>query len=258
MEKKKEINIKKWFSTLKKILTWERITGIVTILSLCVTIYILLPESEVSRLKKNISKNIEVIDTDFQPHVLLHQNDSSLFLMKMVNFQQLVVDYSCVLTTVNSYQDYTEFSYMDFEDARVTIATDLMRIKKAEKLSKECLDALNEILEYEKKLDSKYISYLSLSKKANIEEYKELKEKVSLKYLTKYTELMNKHLEAQKADALNADDYIGYALEEINKLVDNPDFYRYDDAVLNYLIDANKLLKISKRHFMQIEKSNLN
>ena len=69
---------------------------------------------------------------------------------------------------------------------------------------------------------------------------------------------MNKHLEAQKADALNADDYIGYALEEINKLVDNPDFYRYDDAVLNYLIDANKLLKISKRHFMQIEKSNLN
>ena len=90
---------------------------------------------------------------------------------------------------------------------------------------------------------------------ADIKEYMELKKKVSMKYVGKYTELMNKYLYAKSVHALNTDDFIGFALKEINKLVDDADFFKYNNAVLNYFIDADKLFKISKRHFVQVERS---
>ena len=250
MGKQKSANNKNWYSTFTRILSWKRITGVATILSLCVAIFVIFPENKANQLKKNINNYIEVIESDFHPQVLLHENDSSVYLKKMAIFQQLVLDYCSVLSTVNSYQDYTEFSYMDYENARVTVAVDLTRLSKADTLSYECFDALEDLLNYGTSIDPDYIIQPSISKRANIKEYKELKSKVSYKYLEKYTELMNKHLYAKSVNALNTDDFIGFALKEINKLVNDADFYKYDEAVLEYFIDANKLLKLSKRNLV--------
>lgn len=242
-----------WYPILKRILTWKRITGIVAIISLLVTIWVLLPEKRVNQLKNNIENNIEVIENEFNPQRLLHDNDSSILIKKLSDFQQLALDYCSILSTVNNYMDYTVFSDLEYEEARVNVGVDLMRMKNAKKLSEECIQALNDLIEYEKTLDPDYIAYLSISKKANIIEYRELKAKVSRKYLEKYTELMNKHLYAKSINALNTQDFIGFALKEINKMIKDADFYEYDNAVLDYLLEANKLFKISMRHFVNKE-----
>ena len=47
---------------IKGVLTWERVTGIITIIGLIISIVTILPESKSEKLKREIRQKIEIVE----------------------------------------------------------------------------------------------------------------------------------------------------------------------------------------------------
>lgn len=240
------------FTFLKKILTWKRITGIITILSLILAIWVNWPEPEVEIVKNNIRNNIAIIERDFHPDELLKSSDSSLYVKKIAEFQRSALDYCALWQTLENEKKYKDYSDLDLETVGSIVTVDFQRIERVENVGIETVKQLKSICEYENELcsDASKCTVLSVSKANDINKYQLLKDDLERKCEGDFVDKYNKYIQRSK---YYQNEFLSSALEEIDDMKNNADFYKVDNALLDFFIESNKLLMISIRYFPQME-----
>lgn len=240
------------FEYLRRILDVGWIQVILAILSLIICTWAIWPESKVEKVKKNIRNNIAIIERDFHPSELLKSNDSSLYVKKIAEFQQSALDYCALWQTLENEKKYKDYSELDLETVGSIVTVDFARIERVEKVGIETAKILKSICEYESELCSDVSKHtlLSVSKTNDINHYQLLKDDLERKCEGDFLDKYNKYIQRSK---YYQNEFLSSALEEIDDLKNNADFYKVDNALLDFFIESNNLLMISIRYFPQLE-----
>lgn len=249
--KNKESKLAGFVSFITKYLTWERITGIAAIITLVVTVIAILPKSETEKLKDSIRKKIVIVEKSFNPEELIHENDSSFYVAKLVEFEQKVLEFCTLWQIMDNPRPYVDYSYMKGSEIDSLISIDLRRVDKMDKIWDEVKHVQKEIFDYTKPFDSQEYPYLSISKMSLMDNLQMRKEVLEEKFLNNFAPKWNKYSVAKESEKKKL---LKKALKEMDQFKNDPDYYKVDNLSLEYWIETNKLLKVWKREILKLEK----
>ena len=250
-EKNIEAQTKGFLYYLKKLLTWERVTGIATIITLIVAIIAIVPESETEKLKNEIRQKITIVEKDFNPEELIQESDSSTYVKYLVEFQQKVLEFCTLWQIMDNPRPYVDYSYLKKEEIDSLIAIDMRRVDRIENVWEEANQINKNILDYTSKIGTDNYPFLSLSKMTLMGKYQEQKEDLEEKTMKVFLPKLNKYA---NSNGKEKEEYLESALEELDVFKNSPEYYRVDNISLEYWIETNKLLKVWKRDVLKSER----
>lgn len=242
-------------SYLKRLLTWERVTGITTIVTLVVGIIAILPNSETEELKTNIRQKILIVERDFNPEELLQENDTSIYVKLLVDFQQKVLEFCTLWQIMDNPRPYVEYTYLKREEIDSLLSMDIRRVNKMDHIWDEIKNIQKNILSYTSKINTSNYPFLSVSKMVLMDNLQMKKEDLEKKFSDEITISWNKFLAAKQNEK---EKYLKEVLKEFDEFKESPDYYKVDDVSLEYWIETNKLLKVWKREILEKEIANDN
>ncbi len=238
-----------WFY-IKGVLTWERVTGIITIIGLIISIVTILPESKSEKLKREIRQKIEIVEKNFNPEELIQEKDSSTYVALLVDFQQKILDYCVLWQTMDNPRPYIEYSYMKKNDIDSLIISEMCKIDTIDHIWDDITEIQKNILHYTDSIGVSNYPFLSISKVTLLGKYGNQRENLESDLIKKFTPKLELYKTAQGEDK---ERYLKAALEEIDNFRDNPDCYLVVNLSLEYWIELNKLLKVWKRDILKLE-----
>ena len=228
---------------------WDVITGVATILMLILTAIIYLPPKPVEKIRKKIRNNITVVESTFNPTAIKEENDSSKYLSLLAELQQSTIDYCILWKTLDDAEPYSKYSDYNPSEIANILSKEFNRINQLNEASSLVITAIKDIQTFEVLMDSSKVTSISHAKQNDILKFVELKntlmtnaQKECIEFLMKANEESNNNTAYKKN--------LKKGLEMLDKVKDEVDYYKMDDAIIDYAIECNKLFKISKRYYI--------
>lgn len=219
------------WSLIKKIFTWQRVLGIIAILTFIILIYdhIKTDSNEVDYTEL-IADKITTIQGSFHPDLINSELDSITCVSHLRSFQKSVLDICNVWVGLErelTFEDPVKYNsspkgrlkmYSDgVQDINVKMQGVIMNIMML-KIETESLNP-----------QSRY--------KINTDEFEYLTQLIKLKEKTSHNHL-SKALQYVESNNLKK------GMAEIDKMKHDADYYRFDDAFFKYCIEVNRCCEI--------------
>lgn len=231
---------KTFFQILIEWLTWQKAGVIITGIGVIVSIIIYLlsadkPKSEIDTIKSDILNKVNVIENTFNPKAL-SEKDSLI-----ADFEANSLELAALWKVMNEPISYKSYVDKDLSELKTVLAQDFAREDRFkhlfENITKICVQ-IRLIEVSEGKEDAK--SVLSYSKLSDIKDLFETKCSISEshsgtchKYLSEANEL--------KDAGKDFKPLLNKAMEELEAVKETPEFYKFDEALFDFIIQTNNL-----------------
>lgn len=232
----------KWFR-------WDVITGIATIFMLVLAIVAIIPDKPINEIRDRIKKNISIVESTFKPSIIKQENDSSKYLLLLADLQQSTIDYCTLWKTLDDAEPYSKYSNLPPAEIANILSKEFNRITQLNNAASSIIVAIRDIQTFELLNDSSKVTSISHAKQNDILGFVELKNSIWDKAQKECIEYLTKSYD----ESTNNRDYkkdLKRGLERLDKVKDEVDYYKMDDAIIDYAIECNKLFNISKRYYL--------
>lgn len=233
---------KRWFR-------WDRLAAIATVITLILTLYALIPESPVKKIKRHINDNIERVENSFNPKSLIAENDSSEYLIILSNMQQSTLDFCTLWKSIENAEPYSKYAELPIPELVNVLQREFDRMTQIDKAASGIIECIRDIQSFEAITDSVYLTKISHAKQNDILEATNAKNTIDSLYREKCLGFINQAYEDHTKN-LDYKKNLKKGLEQLDKLKEQVNHYRRDDAILDYVLECNELFVISKRYYV--------
>lgn len=233
---------KRWFR-------WDRLAAIATVITLILTLYALFPDSPIKKVKSHINDNIERVENSFNPKSLIAENDSSEYLTILSNMQQSTLDFCTLWKSIENAEFYSKYAELPIPELVNVLRREFDRMTQIDKAASGIIECIRDIQTFEAITDSAHLTKISHAKQNDILDATNAKNTIDSLYRVKCLGFINQAYDDQ-TKKLDYKKNLKKGLEQLDKLKEQVDHYRRDDAILNYVLECNELFAISKRYYL--------
>ena len=167
----------------------------------------------------------------------------------LINLQQSTLDYCALWKTLDEAELYSKYSELSPSEIVNILSKEFNRKNQLNKAASEIIMAIRDIQEFDLLKDSTNVTSISHAKQNDILGYVELKKNITTSSQEKCLNYLTKSKEDKESDK-DYKDNLKKGLEELDKVREIEDYYKMDDAIIDYAIECNKLFNISKRYYI--------
>lgn len=222
---------------LKKIFNIKVLSFIVATIAAVAGVIAIWPESKVDKIKKSIYNNIEKIELTIHPEKIPHELDSLHDVTLIKSFQHEILDCCTMWKSVESSKPYSDFTEEKKSQLRGILEFDRDATHKCIESMRKTMRILSQLKKYgeEKGIDN--YSLINQSKLSNLYYQMELKDSIKNGYFDRSLEYVNK---GKWKDGM----------KELDKIKKDANYYLFDDAYFDYVIELNDMFNISLRRYL--------
>lgn len=242
-ENEKKSFFQRWFR-------WDVITGIATILMLAIAIWALLPPDPLKTIKENIRNNVKIVETTFNPQTIASEKDSSGYNQLLVSLQQSTLDYCTLWEAYEKAEPYSKYAEISRDELASLLKQEFSKQRELNNAAKGIIRNIRDLTKLEIKLNSISTTPISMAKQVDILHYVDLKDSVINASFQNCMKYLNKANDGSSKTDSEVTENIRKGLNELDKMKNDVNYYKMDDAILDYAIECNKLYMISRRQFV--------
>lgn len=195
------------------------------------------PEPKVDRIKNNIYNNIEKIESTIHPEKIPHELDSLHDVTLIRSFQHEILDCCTMWKSVESTKPYSDFAEEKKSQLKGILEFDRDATHKCIESMRRTMRILSQLKKYGEENGIDNYSLINQSKLSNLFYKMELKDSIKNEYFGRCTVYVSK---GKWKDGM----------KELDKIKKDVNYYLFDDAYFDYVIELNDMFNISLRRYL--------